>query len=64
MTTKTKNIIGWTLSGLALNASAIDKIVGSEDSLQMATSFGLSGLAFTLFKFLLRLRAAPKALNI
>jgi len=45
MTIKTKNIIGWTLSGslgLALSASAIDKIVGSGHSLQMATSFGLS----------------------
>ncbi|WP_130734029.1 DoxX family protein [Flavobacterium sp. J27] len=45
MTTKTKNIIGWILSGLVglmLIASAIDKIIGSQHALEMGVSFGLS----------------------
>lgn len=51
MTIKAKNIIGWTLSGLvglALSASAIDKIVSSEHSLQMAASFGLSAGTYSI----------------
>lgn len=45
MTLKTRNIIGWVLSGLTgllLGASAIDKILGSEHALQMGASFGLT----------------------
>jgi ABC-type Na+ efflux pump permease subunit len=49
MKSKTKNIIGWILSGfifLMLSASAIDKIIGSEHALQMGSSFGLSAQAY------------------
>jgi hypothetical protein len=45
MKNKTKIITGWALSGiilLLLAASAADKISGSEHSLQMAVSFGIS----------------------
>lgn len=45
MTSKTRKITGWILSGLIglmLFASAIDKIKGSEHALRMGTSFGLS----------------------
>ncbi len=45
MESKTKNILGWTLSGIAiamLLASATDKILGSEHALQMTASFGIS----------------------
>jgi len=45
MNTKTKNIIGWILSGIAgimLIASAIDKIVSSGHAKEMALSFGIS----------------------
>jgi hypothetical protein len=51
MTTRTKNIIGWVLSGLIglmLGASAIDKIIGSEHALQMGASFGLSAGTYSL----------------
>jgi hypothetical protein len=51
MTTRTKNIIGWALSGiivLMLIASAIDKIIGSEHALQMGASFGLSEGTYSL----------------
>ena len=51
MKTKTKNIIGWVLSGfiaLMLAASAIDKILGSEHALQMGASFGLSSKAYAV----------------
>lgn len=51
MTTKTKNRIGWVLSGLIglmLSASAIDKITGSEHALQMGASFGLSAGTYSL----------------
>ena len=51
MTTKTKNSIGWILSGLIglmLSASATDKIIGSEHALQMAASFGLSAGTYSL----------------
>lgn len=49
MNTKTKKIIGWSLSGLSglmLLASAIDKIGNSEHALQMASSFGLSAKSY------------------
>jgi len=45
MKTKTKNIIGWVLSGvlgLMLIASAFDKIISSPHAIDMATSFGIS----------------------
>jgi hypothetical protein len=51
MTNKTKNIIGWVLSGLIgllLGASAIDKIRGSEHALQMGASFGLSASTYAV----------------
>jgi hypothetical protein len=51
MTTKTRKIIGWVLSGLIgsmLAASAFDKIMGSGHALQMAASFGLSGGIYSL----------------
>lgn len=51
MTTKTKNSIGWVLSGLIglmLSASAVDKIVGSGHALQMSALFGLSARTYSL----------------
>jgi hypothetical protein len=45
MTTKTKNIIGWSLSGLVglmLIASAIDKIIATKHAIGMASSFGIA----------------------
>jgi hypothetical protein len=51
MNTKTKKIIGWTLSGLnglMLIASAMDKIVGSQHALDMASSFGISASQYTV----------------
>ena len=51
MTTKTKNIIGWVLSGiigLMLAASASDKIIGSEHALQMGASFGLTASTYAV----------------
>jgi hypothetical protein len=45
MTTKTKNIIGWSLSGfvgLMLIASAIDKILATKHAIGMASSFGIA----------------------
>jgi hypothetical protein len=51
MKIKTKNIIGWVLSGLTglmLGASAIDKIRGSAHALQMGASFGLSTGTYSL----------------
>jgi hypothetical protein len=51
MTIKTKNIIGWTLSGLVglmLTASAIDKIIGSKHALDMASSFGIPANQYTI----------------
>ena len=51
MTTRTKNIIGWSLSGivgLLLTASAIDKIIGSEHALEMASSFGISANQYAI----------------
>lgn len=51
MTTKTKNIIGWVLSGvigLMLCASASDKILGSEHAVQMAASFGLPAKSYAI----------------
>lgn len=51
MTTKTKNITGWVLSGLIglmLGASSIDKITGSAHALEMGASFGLSAGTYSL----------------
>lgn len=51
MTTRTKNIIGWVLSGLTgllLGGSAIDKIMQSGHAIQMGASFGLSGATYSL----------------
>jgi hypothetical protein len=51
MTTKTKNIIGWVLSGLIglmLGASSIDKITASTHALEMGASFGLSAGTYSL----------------
>ncbi|SEW43974.1 DoxX-like family protein [Chitinophaga sp. YR573] len=51
MTTRTKNIIGWILSGLTgllLGGSAIDKIMQSGHAIQMGASFGLSGATYSL----------------
>ncbi len=51
MSTKTKKIIGWVLSGLSglmLLASAIDKIGSSEHALQTAFSFGLSAKSYVI----------------
>ena len=45
MSTKAKNILGWTLAVLnllLLGASAADKIIGSQHALTMGASFGLS----------------------
>jgi len=44
MNSKTKNIIGWVLTGvivLMMVASATDKITGSEHALKMTKSFGI-----------------------
>ncbi len=51
MKTKTKNIIGWVLSGLIglmLCASALDKILSSEHAVQMASSFGLTAGSYSI----------------
>lgn len=51
ITTKTRNIIGWILSGLIglmLFASAFDKISGSEHALQMGASFGISAKLYAI----------------
>ncbi|TLU99567.1 DoxX family protein [Dyadobacter luticola] len=51
MTTKTRNILAWILSGiigLMLSASAVDKIIGSSHALQMGASFGLSTGTYSL----------------
>lgn len=51
MTTKTKNIIGWILSGLIglmLIASAIDKIIGSANAIKMSASFGISPNTYSI----------------
>jgi hypothetical protein len=51
MTTKTKNIIGWSLSGLVgvlLLASSIDKIMGSENAIKMSTSFGITAQTYSI----------------
>jgi hypothetical protein len=45
MTAKTKNIIGWSLSGLVglmLIASAVDKIISSKHAMEMASGFGIT----------------------
>ncbi len=51
MTTKTKNIINWSLAGLVsfiFIGSAISKIFGSEETTQMAKGIGLSAQTFKL----------------
>jgi len=51
MSTKTKNIIGWVLSGvicLLLSASAVDKISGSEHSLQIGKLIGITPKPYTI----------------
>ena len=49
MSTKARNILGWTLAVLnllLLGASAADKIMGSQHALTMGASFGLSAEAY------------------
>ncbi|GAB3571633.1 DoxX family protein [Hymenobacter daeguensis] len=49
MTTKSRNILGWILTGLLglmLLASAADKISGSAHALQMGGSFGLTPASY------------------
>ncbi|RXH56165.1 DoxX family protein [Granulicella sibirica] len=49
MSTKARNILGWTLAVLnllLLGASATDKIIGSQHALAMGASFGLSAEAY------------------
>lgn len=49
MTAKTKNIIGWSLSGLVglmLAASATDKIIATKHAIAMATSFGITSTEY------------------
>jgi len=51
MTSKSKSIIGWVLTGiivLMMAASAIDKIRGSEHALEMTKSFGISPGTYSL----------------
>jgi hypothetical protein len=51
MNSKTRKIIGWSLSGLValmLVASATDKIIGSAHALEMAESFGLSATSYAI----------------
>jgi len=51
MNSKTKNIIGWVLTGiivLMMAASATDKIRGSEHALQMTKSFGIAPGTYSL----------------
>ncbi|MDJ1484308.1 DoxX family protein [Cytophagaceae bacterium YF14B1] len=51
MTAKTKNIIGWSLSGLLavlLIASAIDKILSTQHAIEMASGFGISAKQYML----------------
>lgn len=51
MNNKTKKIIGWTLSAIVLllmAASAIDKISGSQHSLEMTRSFGITPAVYRL----------------
>ena len=50
MKTRSKTI-GWVLSGIAaaaLAASSIDKMIGSEHALQMASSFGISSATYRI----------------
>jgi hypothetical protein len=50
MTTKTKNIINWSLAGLVgfiFIGSAISKLMGGAEALKMAEGIGLSASAFT-----------------
>lgn len=51
MSNKTRNIIGWLLSGIVLvlmAASAIDKISGSAHSLEMTRSFGITPATYSV----------------
>jgi len=51
MNSKTKNIIGWVLTGiivLMMAASAIDKIRGSEHALEMTKSFGIASSTYSI----------------
>jgi hypothetical protein len=51
MTTKTKNIINWSLAGLVgfiFIGSAISKFMGSAETIQMAASIGLSAETFKI----------------
>lgn len=51
MTTKSRNITGWSLAGfifLMLAASATDKIIGSQHALTMGASFGLTASTYRL----------------
>lgn len=51
MTTKTKNIIDWSLSGLIgfiFVGSAMSKFFGGEDAIQMAQDIGLNATNFKI----------------
>jgi len=51
MNSKTKNIIGWGLTGIIvfmMAASAIDKIRGSEHALEMTKSFGITPATYSI----------------
>jgi hypothetical protein len=51
MTTKTKNIINWSLAGLVgfiFIGSAMSKFMGSDETIQMAASIGLSAETFKI----------------
>lgn len=51
MTTKTKNIINWSLAGLVgfiFIGSAMSKFFGGEETIQMASGIGLSAETFKI----------------
>ena len=55
MTTKTKNIINWGLTilvGFIFVGSAISKLMGGEEALQMAQSIGLNADTFKIVALL------------
>lgn len=54
MTQKTRNIIGWILTGLVaftLIGSAIGKLTANEETLKMAAQFGVSAYKLKLIAF-------------
>jgi hypothetical protein len=51
MNAKTKNIIGWILTGIIvvmMAASSLDKIRGSEHALEMTKSFGITPNTYSI----------------